>query len=186
MNWCHCRLTDVCVHVSVRVRVRTFYFILFFIFKPAIRTTVLSVQNLRLTWPTWANQFKSVSRRAWISNLSMAGAATSIIYVTTKKIVTTNTCLLWQNTSFVATKVCLSRQSFCCHKHIFVTTQLLSRQTFCRNKLTFLTTNTRLSRQNYVFWSDKSMLVTWQTRVPDRHASRSHAQTVEPSASGLG
>ena len=50
-------------------------------------------------------------------NVSLARAATSIIFVTTNK-------------SFDATKVCLSGQNFCQDKHIFVMTSLLlSRQT---------------------------------------------------------
>ena len=53
-----------------------------------------------------------------------------------------DTCLSRQNTSFVATKVCLSRQNFCRNKHIFVATKLLSRQKYCHDKLTFVTTNT--------------------------------------------
>ena len=64
--------------------------------------------------------------------VSMAGAAASINFVATN---TTDTCLSRQNTSFVSTKVCLSRQNyvlsrqtremFCCDKHNFVTTNIL-------------------------------------------------------------
>ena len=67
--------------------------------------------------------------------LSLAGAATSIIFVTTKVLswqtyllskqlfVMTNMCLLWQNTSFVLTKMC-------CHDKTFVATNVfLWRQT---------------------------------------------------------
>ena len=56
-------------------------------------------------------------------------------------------------------KACLSRQNFCCDKHIIVVchNRLLSQQAyFCRNKLTFATTNTSfvatkvcLSRQKF-------------------------------------
>ena len=45
----------------------------------------------------------------------------------------TNTILSRQNTSFVATKICLSRQNRCRDKHVFVATKVLSRQAyFCR------------------------------------------------------
>ena len=58
--------------------------------------------------------------------------------------VMTNTCLLWQNTSFVARKVCLSWQNF------FWQT-FLSWQQFCCDKLTFVATNRCLSWQNTSF-----------------------------------
>ena len=57
--------------------------------------------------------------------VSLVGAARSIIFVI--RFVTTNMCLSWQNTSFVATKVCLSR--VCRNKVFFFVTKLLSRQT---------------------------------------------------------
>ena len=73
--------------------------------------------------------------------LSLAGAATTIIFVAT------NTCLTRQNTSFFATKVCLSRQTrVCCEKylswHNFVTTKVFSLQAYY-NK-TFVTTKMTL------------------------------------------
>ena len=88
-------------------------------------------------------------------SLSLAGAATSIIFVTAK-------VLLWQNTSFVATKVCSSRQAyfcqdkhmfvmtkcvfcpnvFCCNNSMLVTTKLLVTNAWCRNKY--------LSQQSFV------------------------------------
>ena len=44
----------------------------------------------------------------------------------------TNLCLLWQNTSFVVTKVYLPQQNFCCNK---IKTKLcLLRQNLCHNK----------------------------------------------------
>ena len=60
----------------------------------------------------------------WGWGLSLAGAATSIIFVTTKGFVATNTCLLRQNTSFVATK------RFCYEKYNFVTTNVLAQQAY--------------------------------------------------------
>ena len=60
--------------------------------------------------------------------LSLAGAATTIIFVAT------NTCLSRQSTPFVATKVCLLWQKFCRVKNM----SLLSRQAyFCRDKYVF-------------------------------------------------
>ena len=65
-----------------------------------------------------------------------------------------------QNTSFVATKVCLPLQNFCRHKIIFVATKYFCRdKTFVatstcirlsRQQTCFVPTNTCLSRQNYV------------------------------------
>ena len=78
------------------------------------------------------------------SNLfvSLAGAAASIIFVTTK--------------------VCLSRQNFCCccAKHIFVVTKVLSRQTraCCDKKRLLSQQKYALSRQN-LFSRDKHNLV---------------------------
>ena len=94
------------------------------------------------------------------SRLSLAGAATSIIFVATK-------VLSWQtqNTSFVATKICLSWQS-CCHDKIkFVLTNISCDKSFvvtkhfCRNN-TFVTTDKKhtfvatklLSQQNLYLW----------------------------------
>ena len=80
--------------------------------------------------------------------LSLAGAATGIVFVVTN----TNTCLSWQNTYFVMTKVGLSWQAhFCCEKHVFVMTKHI----FCPDKsmlvaTTFITTNMCLSWQIFV------------------------------------
>ena len=58
------------------------------------------------------------------SRVSLAGAATSIIFVATKHV------FCRYKSMFVATKVCLSRQNY-----VFVTTNVLSRQAyFCRDK----------------------------------------------------
>ena len=67
-------------------------------------------------------------------------------------------CLLRQNTFFVATKVCLSQQNFCCdgqvllllrQKYFVATSKILSRQKFWRGKHTFVVTKD-------LFWSDKN------------------------------
>ena len=103
------------------------------------------------------------------SFLSLAGAATSIIFVAT------NPYLLWRNTSFDSTKVCLPRQNFsrdkivcrdqifwswqkfCRDKHTFVATK----DVFCHYKHVFVTTKVSLSRQKYV----TSILLSRRTRV---------------------
>ena len=105
--------------------------------------------------------WRVVSNQLWVGvNLSLAGAATSIIFVATKHVFCHDKSML------VATKL-VARQNFCRDKHIFVVTKHLSRQTFvatniilsrqkfCHYKLTFVTTNTSfvaievcLSRQN--------------------------------------
>ena len=100
--------------------------------------------------------------------LSLAGAATSIIFVMT------NTCLLQQNMCFVVTKICLSQQNFCHDKHVFVVTKhllswqkvCLSRQTwqiFCHDKHNFVATKV-LSQQAY-FCRDKRCPLSQQTRI---------------------
>ena len=70
----------------------------------------------------------------------------SIIFITTKLchdkhvFAMTNVCLLQQNTSFVATKICLMGGKIFCNKIMFVATNTLSRQIFattntvCRDK----------------------------------------------------
>ena len=105
------------------------------------------------------------------SILSLAGAATSIIFVAT------NMCSR-QCSSFVAIKVCLPRQNYVCRDKCFVAiktcffaTKPLSRQAyFCGDKRRVLSRQTRvsrvkimlvatklLSRQNYVS-RDKCLL----------------------------
>ena len=71
--------------------------------------------------------------------LSLAGAAPSIIFVASK-VLSRQT----QNTSFVATKICLSWQNYCHDKIMFVVTNI------CHNK-TFVATSILLSRQNTSF-----------------------------------
>ena len=75
----------------------------------------------------------------------------------------TNICLLWKNTSFVATEVCLFQQKFCRDKIMFVVTKLLLPQIS-------VMTNTRFSQQNFchnkhTFLSWKSHVLAWQTCV---------------------
>jgi len=86
--------------------------------------------------------------------ISLAGAATSIIFVATKfcrdklSFVATNTCLLkWQNvfcrdkSMLAATNTCLSRQKFCRNKHTFVVTK----DVFCHVIHVFVATKLSLS-----------------------------------------
>ena len=84
--------------------------------------------------------------------ISVVGAATTMIFVT-------SLCLPWQNTSFVATKGCLPRQKLCCDMHTFVTIKDLSWQTHvCRYKSKLVATNTTyFSQQN--FRHDKNTFV---------------------------
>ena len=105
----------------------------------------------------------------WRSFLSLAGAATSVIFVAT------NTCLSRQNTSVVATKICLSRQRLCGAKLTFVATNtfLLRQkdacrdktfvspppQKFCRGKHTFFTTKDVCCRDKHGFVATKIILV---------------------------
>ena len=80
--------------------------------------------------------------------LSLAGAATSIIFIVTK-------VLLWQNMSFVATKVCLQQQKFCHDKQ------------FCHDKvfLSFVATNNFVTTKIFLSWQtcvchDKTFVAT--------------------------
>ena len=74
----------------------------------------------------------------------------------------TNTCLSWQNMSFVVTKVCLSQHIFVatniCHNNSFVTTKI-----FCGDKHKYFATKV-LSRQSY-FCHNKRCVLSWQTHV---------------------
>ena len=93
-------------------------------------------------------------------SLSLAGAATSVIFVMTKKKFMTKICSPQQNfrhnkimfvvtkcfcfnTTFVMTNICtcLSRQFFCRDKHAFVATK----HVFCHNKHVFVATKVSLS-----------------------------------------
>ena len=97
-------------------------------------------------------------------SISLAGAATSFIFVAT------NTCLPRRKTSFVVSKVCLSRHLlrqtyFCRDKHVFAATKhvfCLDKSmfvaTFCCDKLTFVATNTCLPRRNTSFVVSKVCL----------------------------
>ena len=78
--------------------------------------------------------------------LSLAGAATSVIFIAT------NTCLSRQTHL-------LSRQKYACHDKTFVTTNIfLSRQiNICRDKHNIVATSLLLSRQNTCFVATKNM-----------------------------
>ena len=108
--------------------------------------------------------------------LSLAGAATCIIFVVTKVLswqahvcitkhvfchdksifVVTDIFFATTNTSFVVTKVCLSWQKFCYDKvFVAITKKFLSQHVFvatnvCHDK-SFVATKTRLSWQTYFF-----------------------------------
>ena len=101
------------------------------------------------------------------TDLSLAGPATSIIFVGEKSFVATNTCLPRQNTSFVATKVGLPRQNVCCDK-------IMSGQRFCRDKICLsrkekqlVTTNILWSRQKTCFVAANTCL-SRQTFFPTK------------------
>ena len=79
--------------------------------------------------------------------LSLAGAATSIIIVTTKvSLSRPNFCRDKHN--FVATKVLLRQAYFCRDKHMFVTTK----HVFCHDKSMLVATSTCYSQQIFVLW----------------------------------
>ena len=79
------------------------------------------------------NVRNAIKRNGEATEISLAGAATRII--------------------FVATNTCLSRQNICRDKYIFVATNI------CRYKLTFVSTNMCLSRQD-TFVATKTILVS--------------------------
>ena len=72
----------------------------------------------------------------WQSHPNIVGGSCHMYHFCHGKyvFVMTDTCLSWQNTSFVTTKVYLSRQNFA------VTNIILSRKMFCRDQLTFAAT----------------------------------------------
>ena len=91
--------------------------------------------------------------------LSLAGAATSIIFVATntfvatkddKTFITTNTCFCRDKHNFVATNIILSQQKFGRDKHAFVATK----DVFCRDKHAAK----RLSRQKRYLWQLPPMI----------------------------
>ena len=93
----------------------------------------------------WLNDGLPALGLSWALQVLRPIIAASIIFVTT------NTCLSWQHTFFVATKVCLPQQNFCFNKVIFVATKY-----FCHNKRfvttnIFVTTSILLSQQKMCF-----------------------------------
>ena len=108
-------------------------------------------QNLRLLPPA----------RGW--RLSWAGAATSIIFVAT------NTCLLRQNTSFVATKIRLP------HFIFFTTTQ----NYVCHDKTHFWLRQTRVCH-------DKTFVATKMILVAAPANDRRHVPPAEDALVGAG
>ena len=91
--------------------------------------------------------------------VSLAGAATSTIFVMTKRYVVINTCRNKHN--FVVTKLCHDKHVFVTTKHLFCFNKSMLVMTkakiFCCDK-SFVVTNIILLRQTHV-WRDKSMLV---------------------------
>ena len=88
-----------------------------------------------------------------VAYVSVSGAATSIIFVATK-------VLSRQSTSFIATKLGLSRQNVL-SRRTFVATK----QRFCLDKHTFVATKDVVCRGKHVFVAtkvchDKSFIVT--------------------------
>ena len=87
--------------------------------------------------------------------LSLAGAATGIIFVVTKVLLWQayfchdNTCLSQQNMSFVTTKVCLPQQNFCRDKIMFCHEKHMQKLT-CQDK-TFVRTILCLLQQMFVW-----------------------------------
>ena len=142
-----------------------------------------AAKDWRLPWQNTSTTPAAFGRVAtgtdW-QTLSLAGAATSIIFVMT------NTCLLQQNMCFVMTKVCLSQQNLCHDKHVccdktsFVVTKnmlvaanmtnvlsrqtILSQQKFCHVKHTFVATKDVLCHNKHVFAAhvchDKTSVMT--------------------------
>ena len=120
---------------------------------------IVSQQSLRAQrshrWPeclSFGQCMESGSNRC--SKLSLAGAATSIIFVAT------NTRLPRQ--TFCRDKIFSSRQNICRDKYLSLQTQ-----TFCRGK-SFVATSILLSRQKTCFVATKMILVAyllWHTFV---------------------
>ena len=92
--------------------------------------------------------------------LSLAGAATSIIFVATKDVFCRDKHM------FVATKVCLSGQNFCREKAMFAATNIcreksfVTTKIFCHNK-TLVATSIRFSRQTRVCRVCRDKYISW-------------------------
>ena len=87
-----------------------------------------------------------------IAYLSLAGAATSISFVATK---------FWpppKKVNFVATKLCLLRQTVCCYKLIFSRHTIYVATIICRSKHNFVATSLLLSWQYTAFVTTKVCL----------------------------
>ena len=74
-----------------------------------------------------------------------------VSFLLRQKFIMTNTCLLWQNMSFVTTKVCLSRQNYASHDNFF-----FLRQNFWHDKYYVCPSKSFIAT---------SLLLLWQTRV---------------------
>ena len=103
---------------------------------------------------------------------------TNIIFVATK-VLSHQAFSLWQNTSFVMTKVCLSRQNFvttnmCLSWQVFVATKI-----FCHDKHNFVVTNVLLQQayfchnkrhvllqQTWCLWHLPPMILNLQCTLP--------------------
>ena len=132
--------------------------------------------------------FACTHQRRFRYYLSLAGAATSINFFVTRQFcccdkhvfVVTNTWLSWQNTSFVAKKVCLSQQNYFCSdkKLLFLSLQayfccdkrrVLSRQKFCLDKHTFVAKKRRVLLQQTHACHDKHVFVARQNFRRDKN-----------------
>ena len=143
MNRCHYWLMCACARLCA-AHAHTFVMCMR-VFKPAVRTTALSVQYLWLDWPEQTN---SVNRSvAVLESLTHQWRELPQVYVATK--VSSQARVCRDKTSL------LSQQKYACRDKTFVVilllfslaTTLLSRQFccnytefFCRDKLTFLAT----------------------------------------------
>ena len=128
-----------------------------------------------LSYPHPLQTSISIILKMRASVFSMAGAATSIVFVVTKHVfchdknmlVATNMCFCHNKSMLAATKKhaatepCLSRQIFVATKVFVMPKIFLSRQTFCRNKdkHTSVATKDVLCRDKRTFVATEIILV---------------------------
>ena len=111
-----------------------------------------------LSYPRPLQTSISINLKMCASVLSMAGAATSIIFVVTKHVfchdknmlVATSLLLSRQIRVFVTTKVCLQQQKACCDRSTFVATNICCNKSFVMPKI-FVATNV-LSQQGQAYF----------------------------------
>ena len=152
------------------------------VFKPAVRTTALSVQSLWLDWPEQTN---SVNRSvAVLESLTHQWRELPQVYVATK--VSSEARVFRDKIRLVATKVCLSRQNFCRHNIVQSRNNTFVSPILLWLHWIFLSWQAYFSRDKRGLVSLLKWQILSQQTCGQTNLLHVVTQTVEPSASGLG